>query len=487
MAGANIRCPSCAHVFFVGGPSGSNVVDESADTSAAALPTMGRTQSLPAADPSRIRRSPATDSSLGSRDGEPSPQATAPPVAPPAPEPAAAHQTPFPPNPEASAAAAERLAPGRHAATPLPQPSPDPASSDLGSASVASPPSESEYEAAVRAALSGIVPPGASSDAPAPAAPSATTTGSRPAAPAEPAPRPAPKLAQLHKVRADSGIIYDFHDMPAVRKWLSTRATFDDLKVSADGGETWNVVSDVPELSDVKPTGNKPRTGSLPAIAPDPRTTTQPGIKLPATGPTPAVPPPSRTTGSVATVPPNATGSVDAAATRTASRAAVGEGKDKDKDGDAKKKKGIPAWRAGLYVAVVTGTALAGAVFLGEEDRGPQIPDTPAGDHLRWVMSNISGGSSALNQAAIDARFEAEAAAQVGTAVIERLQFLDEWRAQYVITSFVGTSSNDWLVTSVQTEGGDQGYIVIGTEPAPPHRINVFQVGNGQPPPRFIR
>lgn len=532
-SGANIRCPSCSFVFFVGGPDRINVVSSS-DSGRSSLPSMGQTQSLPLPDPTQFRRSaPSTDesvvqrmptgpvsgaeedSSLGSRTGRTAalPNGRLPHGDTSGLSPSGVNSAP------ADASAPERA---RHSDAALqdggeaevnehkvagslsahdsglpmeglpssgdsgryPKVAADlPVASGLPLAD-ASPPSptdssrEADYESAVRAALGGLFDSPQTPAAPLPtaaAAPLSEVSEARPS-------RTTARTVVVFKVRAESGIVYDFPDFTAVRKWLATRAAFDDLQVSTDSGATYTSVADHPELQDVKPTGNRPRTGALPAVG-DVRasqsTPVAPTSRGPSTSPTPAVPPPRSTTGapSAVTDDSHATGRIE----RT-QRTSVAGVKDPREASVARK---IPRWRAAVYVLMFSFTALLGIVyFMPEPD---PIPNTPAGRHLRWVMDVINNGSARLTLTEVSEHMTTDTFQQGGSAIRDRLIALDEWRNEFAILQIHEPAPRTYLVVELATETGNHGYLAIGTEPTEPYRLNLFLAGSGEPPANLLR
>lgn len=81
-----------------------------------------------------------------------------------------------------------------------------------------------------------------------------------------------PSLPNDWKVKSAAGLVFDFPDRGAVRKWLGSRDSHDGFTVSRDGGTTWTPVTETPGVQDVKPSILKAaaarRTAELAAIAP---------------------------------------------------------------------------------------------------------------------------------------------------------------------------------------------------------------------------
>lgn len=548
--GANIRCPTCAFVFFVGGPKQNNVVVDSAETgSIGSLPAMGQTQSLPAADPSALRaprsgadtteahtaRSSSTagpGQTLSTRVGSGAHSAVS--SSPADHGVAAVAASAVPATAPSADASAGSAAGGEHRTlrklvvsgseivtdSSLPDARPS-APLGAGAADSSTTLDSGNYEASVQAILAGNdweeTSTGAPSSSPsarsatrpatdasstepvrdsaAPSPPDAAAYASEPRRPPQSAtggpPVPAiPKSAasshdvrssgsvsdpagqgsrakavQLFKIRAKSGIVYDFHDEQAVRKWLVTRGTFDDLQYSDDGGFLFRSVLEVDHLSDLTPGGLKTRVGSPPAITADvvaARKLTESVESRPMRPPESAsVPAAGRHTGSHTAA---------AAAASNTGRRQPGR---------------IPAWRAGLYVALVAIAALVAVITFAPRPTGPRIPNTPAGEQLRWMLDTIRGNSAALNTTSVTAKLVPDLHAQA-EEFLQRLQWLDDWRETFELTS-IPVSAENRIVAQMVTEGQDTGWVLILTEEAPPHRIVDLQFGRGNPSPQILQ
>ncbi len=286
-------------------------------------------------------------------------------------------------------------------------------------------------------------------------------------APASPA-APRPAAQQLHKIRAASGIVYDFHDEAAVRKWLVTRGSFDDLSYSPDGGEIYVPVLAVEGFSDLRPGGLKTQTGSLPAITPDVLAARR------LSEPTESRPEDLTTAGRVRTLKPN-TSKADAVADTTGAQGGR----------DTKVKK-IPVWRAALYVLLATLAALVAAYAFAPSDNSIRIPDTPAGQQLQWVMTTIHGQSGALNLGVMSNHIVAEQLETAGPAVIQNLQYIDGWRDTITLTDIL-VSEDERVLALLTTDRADDGWVLIECSPAPPHLMTRMEFGRGEPAPNLLR
>jgi hypothetical protein len=490
-------------VFFIGGPDATNVVTDSEGMQTGALPAMGHTQSLPMADPDGLRRDRGNAPvSEGAPAAPVETAATAPEAAP---EAAPSATTPKPPVTGDTNRSLKRPDPESSAQVKSSEASLS--DSGLGRKRKA----EIDYEKAVQAVLSqhtgaqnavstssrySISTPMAGNTAVADTTqtPEAKSVGTRnstnssappvvaappPDASAAPAPIETPAadsepdastrapVQQLHKVRAASGIVYDFHDEDAVRKWLVTRGSFDDLSYSPDGGESYAPVLAVDEFSDLTPGGLRTRTGSLPAITAD---------VVAARRLSEAVEPRPEdltSTGRVRTIKP--------LTSRHAASAA-----DADDEAAAGKAKKIPVWRAAVYVLLATVAALAAAYAFAPTDRTLQIPDTAAGDQLRWVMSTIHGQSGALNLGLVSNHVVPEQLEAAGPAVILKLRDLDSWRDEFTLTE-IPVSEELRIVALLTTDRADAGWVLIECAPAPPHLMSRMEFGRGAPPPDVSR
>jgi hypothetical protein len=266
------------------------------------------------------------------------------------------------------------------------------------------------------------------------------------------------------QARSDSGITYDFPDLDGLRRWLQSRASFEDVSVCLDGSGDFERVEGFAELADIRPMGPRRSTGSMPAIPLEaPRrttgtaTSTQPGTSGRQTQ-----------TGSGST-----TGRFTSPGGRTAQPPAV-----EPEEGPRR----IPLGRALIYAAFMATVVLTGVLlFLNRTPTGPRIPNTPAGQQLRWVMETINPRSPAPPRPAVDARFAPDTVDRYGQDIFDRINHLRTWRAEYELVQ-IHSEGSSHIHAVLTTEGGEQGHIVLRTEEQPPHRITTIQIGRGQAP-----
>lgn len=81
---------------------------------------------------------------------------------------------------------------------------------------------------------------------------------------------PAPTREQW-KVKSAAGLVFDFPDRAALRKWLGARDSHEGILITRDGGTTWTGVTDTDGVDDVKPSmlrasAASRRTGDNPAL-----------------------------------------------------------------------------------------------------------------------------------------------------------------------------------------------------------------------------
>lgn len=522
-SGANIRCPACSFVFFVGGAERLNIVADSTPVSSSGGAAR-TTTSMPSLGADAAR--------AAAEARAPQPAQAAPPAA-----------TPVPAGPESSAevadaghavpttAAAGAKGPlyGGGASSTLTAPAPlygggAPTPAAAPGAGVTG--SFAGYGGGASAGGSGFagyggggggfagyggatgsqaaVPSGSYASAPdsderPTAAPSGAATpavasGPDPAASAGPStaavsggagPETGPvgraRVKPAWKVRNEIGVVYDFPDIAGVKRWVESRGTLDGIVASEDGGTTWKPFSDYPDLAVLKPSGLRSTTGAMRAVRPVTGNTIPPGTQIsppsggPTTGATPAVAPPSGSTLPPGTSIPSASEAAEHltnATPRTSGRFAPASAKEKE---EAEKKKKRDRARLGMLLgaAALVAAGAFGLQFLNSRsETGLEIPQTPVGQELRWVMTQIGGGAAAVTDATITEHFAASTLERVPAAsIVEQLRYYDTWRQSYTLVRWERAPTETRIEVRMQTEGGDLGVLVVETEPNPPHRI----------------
>lgn len=549
-AGANIRCPSCSFVFFVGGLQATNVVPESKPTQAtsdAPLPEVIAevTSSLPSdivarmvgsanvvnaaqSDPGGVPEAAGSVSALGSA-------AASPPTAESKSDAAADPSISGRGGPSAKSSVNMPVAPAPDAggfsgygkAAGAPRSPAEPPSPTGGSAARVSHDSDAGTSAmgvllggdgggrprAVTGSAHTIAEPVATSEATVRSPTAAPHSAEMHQQGAEPAVDPnatstvpgisgssrAPRGAAF-KVRNSVGITYDFPDLVNVRRWLEGRASHDELSISNDGGATWHAPAELAEVADVRPAGLRSspltenmrsarQTGSFRAIG----STDSGPSKGEASARAEAMIAPTQQSGllslasaSAATEPaPAATASAtDAATSLTEGMASAARGPQARRETEAAphSKKARSAGKEenkprrlklllaiGAAVAVIAG---AGQFVVTKQEPGLQIPNSPAGRQVAWVLETIQGGTVTLSDATLQERFAPSVLEQVPLATLrQQLEYYDSWRSDYRPIRFARPPTPTLLEITVLTNGGDTGVIRIETEGEAPHRM----------------
>lgn len=427
--GANIRCPACSYVFFVGGPDGANVVsDDTPETatssSGIAGPQLGGGPSVPTARFTGSRPSvPSGDHAAIDDDMPTSDYVAAQPSA------APFRSTPTPPS----------------AAPPAETPSP---TTDHGvhvSRRNASQPS--------RARATGV----------------------------------AGRLRKSWKVKNSMGIPLDFVDTGSLREWLSGQGTLDGITASDDSGTTWLPLTEHPELADIQAGGLRSRPmGSTRPSGRVSFTGMDAGEALAAareashselTGP-----PEGAATAS------DSHAATDASQSRAATDAEPPSRGKKDKDKKKKskrpdafeKEKERERQRVKILLGVLAACAFAYVGYLNlptAQATGPSIPDTPAGQQFGWVFEQMNGGTDDLDEPEV----REHVASYIIDAItmdemINQLRYHDNRRPQYDIVDIVNSQPYRIEVKIRATEALDEGLVTVEVENTEPYYITVIDV-----------
>ncbi len=531
-SGANIRCPSCSFVFFVGGPDGLNVeggetapvarqaTPEGADESGAAGTPAS---TLPPPEPNAGAESP----SAGAR-GADEPAAEAPPVAPVSAPPAAASTGGFagyggsrfamtgsvPAAPAAAPTAPPVAEPPAEPSparttplrgTPMPTSSRRRAGEDSGTHRVAGETSSPGTGGSV-----GTAP--VASDPTASSVPGLRSTGRSPADPGssqlplDPGSSQMPGMESRRRsaawrIRNALGIVYDFPDDVSARRWLGGRPSLDGLEASGDGGTSWAAVGEHATFAEVRAQGLR-SAGSAAALRASRASGAVPAMGSAASGSS-TLPPGSTADGwatttlsnmgasaSAATGPAPTAGEAATALTdrlAAAKRAGRQSGAVPSTGGPASRatpavgrastsappKKQAP-WRT-IALAAALVLVVGGSValrYLGAPQSGVAIPDTPAGRELTWVLAMIHGGAETVDSATVASHFAPSVLEQLDAQALKgQLQYWDTWRQSYELVRWARPPSANLLEVRVITEAGDIGVLRVETEPEPPNRI----------------
>ncbi len=132
---------------------------------------------------------------------------------------------------------------------------------------------------------------------------------------------------------------------------------------------------------------------------------------------------------------------------------------------------------AGALVLVVASVAAARSMGPSSE-----IPDTPVGDQLGWVLDTLNGGIARESVASISGRFAPSALGSVsGANLMAQLGYWADRHVGYRYTRSEGRPSRTHLSSIVVTATMEFGLIEIQTEPEEPYRIVRFRIQPTEP------
>lgn len=152
--------------------------------------------------------------------------------------------------------------------------------------------------------------------------------------------------------------------------------------------------------------------------------------------------------------------------------------------------------RAILLVAVLTSVATqpwqattpsAGATAWSDEVQHaaePEIPDTPVGRQLRWVLDQLNGAAANLDDATVTARFTPAFLTSLPPAPL--LQLLQEsalGHGPIRVTGLAGPTTDTALIALAETRVGEPVAIYLNVEAIPPHRITSLELSEPPSPP----
>jgi pimeloyl-ACP methyl ester carboxylesterase len=129
-------------------------------------------------------------------------------------------------------------------------------------------------------------------------------------------------------------------------------------------------------------------------------------------------------------------------------------------------------------VAVQTGTPEAGT-------RPVEIPASPVGDQLAWVLAQINGAAATLTEDNITARFAPSFLTRFLPAPV-LLDLLRQTAAQYAPVTFLGfafPATASGTVALVELATGEHAAIYVTVEPDQPHRITRLDLSEAPAPP----
>ncbi len=500
--GANIRCPSCTAVFYVRAPAEAGAQT----TSESAVGPADRAEFATTRSPARVRgddssppRGPAEsgaapfDSNLGSsRSGAPGQSGLG--RSRPG-QSGLGSRTPIPPGQSGlghsgSRDAARDSSPGRSGpsgryesglgsggaiAPPFDSGLGDTQPDDSGLGSRGTSTSTDDTQHRISGQPAAVAPREEDSAGPDLIAPDALT-------PADDLEDGTQEHSGMWRIRAESGMVYDFPSTSAVRSWLGSRGTLKGLDASANGGESWRPVAMWKELGSVRAQGL--RTISVPRSMAS-RTTVGLDVRV-ASGGEDAVhtPRPFKSDAARRLAEKSGPRAVPAAGDRQARRSQekaqrskekARRSKDKlrrhkrrqqtDEDPHAARKRLL-----GLLLMLIV--VALGATFAKTKAAGPRLPNTPAGMQMRWVLDAMNGGASVMTEQQVAAMFsDTVLAVAPAQRLLQELQYWDGRHPEYRFAGVQGRSTDTAVSVIVVTPAQQHGVITIEVEPTPPHRL----------------
>jgi len=148
-------------------------------------------------------------------------------------------------------------------------------------------------------------------------------------------------------------------------------------------------------------------------------------------------------------------------------------------------------WRSAAPLAVLLGLALAATLLVGcnadqpqgGESQAVQIPATPVGDQLRWVLSQLNGGVDALTQTKVETHF---APVLLETfppqGLIELFRQTSNQAGDISLTSLsrpLGPTEAIGLITAQRPVGGTRrAAVYINVEDEVPYRITYLALSD---------
>src|SRR5215217_4425422 len=135
-----------------------------------------------------------------------------------------------------------------------------------------------------------------------------------------------------------------------------------------------------------------------------------------------------------------------------------------------------------------TATAEAQTGTLGLSTPIMEIPASPVGDQLVWILAQLNGGATTLTEADIRAHFAPAFLMDVLPAPV-LLDLLRQSAAQYAPVTFTGFAFPPTVtgavahIDLVDPGTGEQIAIYVTIEPSPPHRITRLDLTEAPAPP----
>ena len=114
-----------------------------------------------------------------------------------------------------------------------------------------------------------------------------------------------------------------------------------------------------------------------------------------------------------------------------------------------------------------------------------ELPTSPVGEQLAWVLAQLNGGAATLTEAELTAHFAPAFLANVLPAPV-LLDLLRQTAAQYApvtVTGFAFPPTATGAVALVTLATGERGAAYLTIEPSPPHRITRLDLAEAPAPP----
>ena len=303
------------------------------------------------------------------------------------------------------------------------------------------------------------------------------------------------------QIRGTDGMVFNFIDAGDVQIWLSRRDSHEGLSASNDGGKVWSELATLPYFAKVLAAGKLggrrtgvtgaipratgsfqsvgPRSGSAPALSGNAPAVTgsQPAVTgsqpkvsssvLPVTslGNTGALPAVTGSNPRVTGSNPRVTGSNPAI---TGSLPAI----PLDKKAAAARQKAIFGLIARLVVllGVIGAGSYAYNAMYAEEVL--EIPQTPAGDKLRWTMAVFNQKRGEVTEDEVIKNFSPEVTSKVAPkALVDNFLFLGRQNGFYELVSIEEGATDHSLIAVMRTTNLSLVELRITTDNKPPFRF----------------
>jgi pimeloyl-ACP methyl ester carboxylesterase len=137
-------------------------------------------------------------------------------------------------------------------------------------------------------------------------------------------------------------------------------------------------------------------------------------------------------------------------------------------------------WTAGAAPATPRGAMAAGAPW----DAREQVPETPVGRQLGWVLTQLNGEAATLREADLTDHFTPLFLAQLPAASLhELLQRTAVEHGPVELWGFAGTPTATGLIARITDNTGAEAAIYLSVEAVAPHRITELEVSEPPGPP----